>query len=98
MSNSANDFEYFEGVKVIQHEDGSHTYIQTTHEPYIEPLTKKEQWAVIGITGSMIAGIIALPFVMDRFAEWDSDRREIRRLKRQKKLKAKKAKLNSTEE
>jgi hypothetical protein len=40
---SETDFEYFEGTKTIQHADGSTTYINTYHEPYVEPLTGRSR-------------------------------------------------------
>lgn len=82
----SNDFEYFEGTKTIQHEDGSTTYVTTVHEPYVEPLTGKQQAAVLGIAAASVAGIVALPFMIERYEEWSSHRREIRRLKKQKKI------------
>lgn len=80
------EFEYYEGTKVIQHEDGSTTYIQTTHEPYVEPLSKKEQWALLGVVASMTAGVVALPFIVDRLDEWSQHRKEVRKIRREKKL------------
>lgn len=85
------EFEYFEGTKVIEHEDGSRTYIQTTHEPYVEPLTKKETAVVIGIATSMFAGFLALPFIVERVEDWSNHRREIRKIRREKKLEQVKA-------
>lgn len=83
---SETDFEYFEGTKTIQHDDGSTTYVTTYHEPYVEPLTGKQQAAVLGITAAAVVGIIALPFGLDRLEEWSRHRREVRALKREKKL------------
>lgn len=83
---SETDFEYFEGTKTIQHEDGSTTYITTYHEPYVEPLTGKQQAAVLGITAAIVGGIVALPLALDRMEEWSRHRKEVRRLKREKKL------------
>lgn len=83
---SDTDFEYFEGTKTIQHEDGSTTYITTYHEPYVEPLTGKQQVVVFGILGTVVAGVVALPFVADRLVEWNDRRREVRALKHEKKL------------
>ena len=82
-----NDFEYFEGVKTIQHADGSTTYVHTTHEPYVDPLTPKEQLAVIGTAIVAVVGICALPFGLVRLEEWSQKRAEVRDLKHQKKLK-----------
>lgn len=81
------DFEYFEGTKTIQHEDGSTTYITTYHEPYVEPLTGKQQVAVIGGLALLVAGAVATPFIADRWVDWSLHRKEVRELKRQKKLK-----------
>lgn len=83
---SDNDFEYFEGTKTIQHADGSTTYVTTVHEPYVEPLTGKQQAAVLGTAAALVAGVVALPFMIDRYEEWSSHRKEVRRLKKQKKL------------
>lgn len=83
---SDTDFEYFEGTKTIQHEDGSTTYITTYHEPYVEPLTGKQQVAVIGGLVTLVAGVVALPFALDRMEEWSRHRSEVRALKREKKL------------
>lgn len=83
---SDTDFEYFEGTKTIQHEDGSTTYITTYHEPYVEPLTGKQQAAVLGITAAAVAGFVALPFAFDRLEEWSRHRKEVRAIKREKKL------------
>jgi Na+(H+)/acetate symporter ActP len=83
---SETDFEYFEGTKTIQHDDGSTTYVTTYHEPYVEPLTPKETAAVLGITVAMVVGAVSLPFVVERCMEWSDHRREVRRLKREKKI------------
>ena len=83
---SETDFEYFEGTKTIQHEDGSTTYITTYHEPYVEPLTGKQQAAVLGITAAAVAGFVALPFIMDRCIEWTDHRKEVRAIKKAKKI------------
>src|SRR6478735_5035645 len=85
MSETA-EFEYFEGTKTIQHADGSTTYVTTYHEPYVEPLTGKQQAAVLGVAAAITAGIVALPFAFDRLDEWSRHRREVRALKRGKKL------------
>lgn len=81
-----NDFEYFEGTRTIAHEDGSHTYITTYHEPYIEPLTGKQQAAVLGVTVAAVAAVVALPAIVVGVGEWLDDRREIRRAKKAKKI------------
>lgn len=83
---SETDFEYFEGTKTISHADGSTTYVTTYHEPYVEPLTGKQQAAVLGTAAAIVTGIVALPFVLDRMEEWSSHRREVRRLKKAKKI------------
>lgn len=83
---SETDFEYFEGTKTIVHDDGSTTYVTTYHEPYVEPLTGKQQAAVLGIAAATVVGIIALPFGLDRLEEWSQHRREVRRLKKAKKI------------
>lgn len=83
---SETDFEYFEGTKTIQHPDGSTTYITTYHEPYVEPLTGKQQAAVFGTAAAVIAGVVALPFIVTRLEEWSHHRAEVRRLKKEKKL------------
>lgn len=88
---SDNDFEYFEGTKTIQHEDGSTTYVTTCHEPYVEPLTPKQQAAVIGATVAAIVGVIALPFGLERLEEWSHYRKERREIRREKKLAEEKA-------
>lgn len=88
MSNEPTDFEYFEGVRTIQHEDGSHTFIHTTHEPYVEPLTPKQQAAVLGVTAAAVVGMLALPFGIVRLEEWADHRREVRAIKKRKKLEA----------
>lgn len=80
------EFEYYEGTKVIQHEDGSTTHIYTSHEPYVEPLTKKQTAAVIGGIVAIYAGVLSLPYVLDRMEEWSAHRKEIRRIRREKKL------------
>jgi hypothetical protein len=80
------DFEYFDGVKTIQHQDGSTTYIHTTHEPYVEPLTGKESAIVIGIATLLVAGACALPFAIERGVEWTEHRAKVRRIKREKKI------------
>lgn len=83
---SDTDFEYFEGTKTIQHDDGSTTYITTYHEPYVEPLTGKQQVAVLGGLAALVTGAIALPFVVDRWVDWSLHREEVRALKRKKKI------------
>lgn len=80
------DFEYYEGTKIIEHEDGSTTHIHTTHEPYVEPLTPKQALVLTGICVATVGGIIGLPFAIERLDEWSSHRREVRRLKKAKKL------------
>jgi hypothetical protein len=81
----ATDFEYFEGTQTIKHDDGSTTYITTYHEPYVEPLTGKQQVALLGVTVASVVGIIALPGIVVRVGEWADHRKEIRELKRLKK-------------
>lgn len=90
MSDSK-DFEYFEGTKTIVHEDGSTTYVTTMHEPYVEPLTPKQQVAVIGAAVVGVIGIIALPFGLERLEEWSRFRAERREIRREKKLAEEKA-------
>lgn len=82
---SETDFEYFEGTQTIKHDDGSTTYVTTYHEPYVEPLTGKQQAAVLGITVASVVGVIALPSIVSRVGEWSEHRREVRELKRLKK-------------
>lgn len=80
------DFEYFEGTKTIQHPDGSTTYVTTYHEPYVEPLTPKQQLAVFGITAAIGTAFVTMPLWVARLEEWSDHRKEIRRLKKQKKI------------
>lgn len=91
-------FEYFEGTKVIQHPDGSTTYVQTTHEPYVEPLTPKQTAAVLGATVLGVGAVFSLPFIVDRVVDWSDHRKEIRALKRKKKLDKLEAEAQATTE
>lgn len=82
------ELDYFDGTRTIVHDDGSTTYINYTHEPYVEPLSPKAQAAVIGATVLGVIGIIALPFGLERMEEWSRFRAEKREIKKQKKLAA----------
>lgn len=78
--------EYFEGTRIIEHEDGSVTHITYEHEPYTEPLTWKESAALLTGLFGFTGVVVAAPFLLEKVYDWTSNRSEIKQ--RQKKNRA----------
>lgn len=76
-----NDFDFFEGTRIIQNEDGSTTYYHVTHEPYVEPLTTKQKVAVTGALTAVILAPVAPVLVavgVEKFIDWKERRQQKR--------------------
>lgn len=68
--------EYFEGTRIISNDDGSTTYITYEHEPYSEPMTKKQLIATMAATFGVILAPIGFVAAAAGLEKWTNRRDE----------------------
>lgn len=62
-------YEYFEGTRVIEHEDGSNTIVTYEHEPATEPLTLKGKLFLTAFLIGAPAISIGAPVLIEKMVD-----------------------------
>lgn len=70
--------EYFEGTRIISNDDGSTTYITYEHEPYSEPLSRKQSVVLGLITLGAPLVILGVPIALAKVADVFDDKKRLK--------------------